>query len=195
MQNTTNQYSQSRANDSSASKNNGSSNKQSSASKGSGSQQSTIFSRNVISKPQANLTAASTTPSTVPSPMTQILNNTAEDKSKPFNGNPSNPLGLASNNASSPARSNPFHGTINQSNNDANVLDIFNKKSNNSVHPNAFNTSNTSSNNPFMAAQKSQNSSNIFSNSQLKPTFNQASPNSTMNNTNFQPNQSPANLS
>lgn len=193
MQNTTNVNPQNQANDSLASKNNGASNQQSSTSKGNGSSQSNIFSRSVVSKPQGNIIAASTTSSTAVPTMPQILNNTIEDKfSKSGNSNPSISFGLAPNNASNPLRSNPFYGTINQSNNSSNVLDIFNKNPNSSV---PHNTSNTSPN-PFLTAQKSQNTSIIFSNNQLTPTFNQVSSNLTINNTSFQANQSPpANLS
>lgn len=189
MQNTTKVHPQSQVNDSLASKNNPTSNQPSSAQKGNGSLSSNIFSRNVVNRSQGNFTTASTTQSPAIPTMAQILSNTVDDKSS--NINPGNSFGFAPSNTSRPIRSNPFIGTINQSQNSSNVLDIFNKNSNTDV-PN--NTSNTSSN-PFVAAQRSQNSSNMFSNSQLAPTFNQVSSNFTTNNTNFQVNQSPpANL-
>lgn len=193
MQNTTNVYSQSQASNSLASKNNGTINQQSSASKNNGSHQSNIFSRNVMNKSQANFPPASTNPSAPVSTMAQILNNTVDNKFKLVNSNPTNPFGLASNNVNTQSRSNPFFGTINQSSNSANVLDIFNKKPNNSVQPNTSNSFNISSN-PFATAQKTQNPTNIFSNNQLTPTFNQVPSNLAINNTNLQANQTPANL-
>lgn len=188
MQNTTNVYSQSQANNSLASKNNGQGNQQSSPPKNTGSHPSNIFSRNVVTKPQANFPSANTNQSGPASTMTQILNNTVGDKFKPINSNPTNPLGLASNNFNTQSRSNPFLGTINQSSNSGNVLNIFNQKPNNTVQTNSINSFNAPSH-PFGPAQKPQNPFNILSNNQLTPTFNTAPSNLISNQNSANTNQ------